>query len=80
MLFCFHHLIKLVESSLFRVQFHHVLEDFRELTVNRAIYQIVNIFLLLEHILGIVLQILIRHVVHAILGKLRAGGLLWQLL
>ena len=76
MLFLLHHLIKLVQSHLFRVQFYHTFHHFGELAVDGTVNQIVHILLLLEHVVGVVLQVLIGHVVHAILSELGAGGFL----
>ena len=70
-----HHLVEVIDRDIFLFQFYHAFQCFCQFNIHGTIYQIVDVFLVLEHALCVVLQILGGHIVHAILGKLCAGSL-----
>lgn len=70
-----HHLVELLESYFLLVQSYGSLEGSSELDVDGTLYEVVNSLALLEKLISIVLNILIRNVGHAILSELHASHL-----
>ena len=69
-------LVKVLQTNLFFVQFDYIFENFSQFHVNSAIHEVVHVLTLLQLLGSIILEYVIGHIAHAVLGELGADSLL----
>ena len=74
-LLALHHLVELVKSNLLVVEGYGALKSSSELNVDSTLNEVVYSLALLEKLVSVVLNILVRNVSHAVLSKLHASHL-----